>query len=121
MIDLKRGINPGLAAMWGSDESRGRERNIAFGLTKRKSMPNTFITITPDTASTLCIAINCREMNGEQRHLFTINGIINYENIPNRNERKKFSGANPYLSAEYAKRILDCFINNFFWMGYNLM
>ena len=45
MIDLKRGIQPGLSAMDGSDESRKSARFTAMAYTQNLGVPNTRIKI----------------------------------------------------------------------------
>ena len=55
MIDV---VKPGTSAMYGSDESRGAARNVAFGYCKRLAEGNIFATLSPDTSGTYVISIN---------------------------------------------------------------
>jgi hypothetical protein len=101
--------------MYGSDESRASARNVAQGYQKRLSIANFFATISPDTASTYTIGINCALVN-EDDVTFSVHGLpytTSNRALPNRSERKRMAGKNPYLSAKYAKLVLDAFIENF--------
>jgi len=125
LIDIKHLIRPGLSATYGSDESRGRARQIAFGFQKRISVANLFITISPDTASTFTILINNGNLTvdykatGELKFFFVkASESANVKHVPttslpNREQRKKIIGENPYLSAQYALRIFQVYIEKF--------
>jgi len=118
-----------LAATYGSDESRGAARHIAFAYQKRMSVANVFLTISPDTASNVCILINNGNLEIEYRlnagdELETgIKFVKASERIqphnwdpsifPNRDERKIMVGDNPYLSAEYSLRVFNVFVTKF--------
>jgi len=125
LIDIKQLIRPGLAATYGSDESRGKARQIGFGFQRRISVANLFVTISPDTASTFTILINNGNLtveylvNGELKFMFvkasesTNARHVPTASLPNRDQRKMMIGDNPYLSAQYALRVFKAYIEHF--------
>lgn len=124
-----------MAAMIGSDESRGAARHVAFGFQRRWGLPVVFITTSPDTSSNIIISINSwkvgtpslkapesteRRSNNLPRVDCNddVEASIECENlfsfkIPNKTERKETAQENAYLSALYAKDVFDVFIEEF--------
>jgi len=110
LMDVTKSIQPGVAAMVGSDESAAAARQISFGYQQRMGIANLFCTFSPDASGTYFISIYSRELS--------FDNMIHRIELPSKNDRRGFAGKNPYLCATYAKRILDIFIEEF--LGWDL-
>lgn len=107
LMDLSYGIRPGMAAVMGSDESRGSARKVAFGFAERWSIYHLFITFSPDTSSTYVISINSWKVKPEDcETLFSFR-------VPNKSMRKATAAENAYLSGSFAYDLLQVFIEEF--------
>jgi hypothetical protein len=96
-----------MAAVMGSDESRGAARKIATGFTERFSIYHMFITFSPDSASNYVISINAwKATAAECSTLFSFR-------VPKKASRKETAAENPYLTALYAYDLLQIFIEDF--------
>ncbi|KAI9324413.1 hypothetical protein BDR26DRAFT_966413 [Obelidium mucronatum] len=120
LMDIKKAILPGLRAFVGSDESRQAGLHTAFGLQRRLGVANIFATISPATSRSWAVAINCDLVNGEHCQLkFLVgdgelampgtDGII----LPNNNARTSAASSNSYECADYARRVLNVFLEDF--------
>jgi hypothetical protein len=105
MMAIVHDIKPGMANMFGSDESRAAGRQVVFGMAIRISDPLVFITHSPDCGGTLVICINTNSMEPFTVELPNI--------LPNRSERKKIAALDPFQSAMYAHRVNEAFIEYF--------
>lgn len=105
LLSLIQDIKPGMANMFGSDESRAAARQVCNAFTIRMRDPILFITHSPDCGGTLVIAINTNNMEP-----FTV-AIPNV--LPNRSERKQIAAKDAYQSAMYAHRVKQAFIEVF--------
>jgi hypothetical protein len=106
-MDLSFGIRPGMAAVMGSDESRGAARKQAFGFSERKGIYQLFITFSPDTSATFIISINAWKSTEEDCvNLFSIK-------VPRKAQRKETAAENPFLAAQFAYDLLKIFIEEF--------
>ncbi|KAJ3062276.1 Alpha-1,3-mannosyltransferase-like protein [Podochytrium sp. JEL0797] len=139
LFDLKKLVLPGLRAFAGSDESRSSELHRAFGIQKRLGTATFFTTISPATAFSWVVAINCRLVNGEHCELkFTLGEEdlvittnvdslpkqadlankdalrgLQPDGLPDKNIRGLAASLNPHESAEYARRVVDVFMEHF--------
>ena len=96
-----------MAAVMGSDESRGSARKVAFGFSERKSIYHLFVTFSPDSSSTYVISINSWKVKPEDcETLFSFR-------LPKKALRKSTAAENGYLSGEYAYDLLQIFIEEF--------
>jgi len=96
-----------MAAVMGSDESRGSARKVAFGFSERKSIYHLFVTFSPDSSSTYVISINSWKVKPDDcETLFSFR-------LPKKASRKSTAAENGYLSGEYAYDLLQIFIEEF--------
>ncbi|KAI9327432.1 hypothetical protein BDR26DRAFT_901351 [Obelidium mucronatum] len=120
LMDIKKAILPELRAFVGSDKSRQAGLHTAFGLQRRLGVANIFATISPATSRSWAVAINCDLVNGEHCQLkFLVgdgklalpgtDGII----LPNNNARTSAASSNSYECADYARRVLNVFLEDF--------
>ncbi|KAJ3072084.1 hypothetical protein HDU98_004316 [Podochytrium sp. JEL0797] len=145
LFDLKKLVLPGLRAFAGSDESRSSELHRAFGIQKRLGTATFFTTISPATAFSWVVAINCQLVNGEHCELkFTLgeeNLVISTnvdslpkqadlankdalrglqpDGLPDKNIRGLAAALNPHESAEYARKVVEVFMEHFLGWDFN--
>jgi len=106
-MDISYGIRPGMAAVMGSDESRGAARKVAYGFAERWAIYHLFITFSPDSSSTYIISINSWKIKPEDcQTLFSFK-------VPKKAVRKQTAAENAYLTAEFAYDLLQIFIEDF--------
>ena len=106
-MDLSYGIRPGMAAVMGSDESRGSARKEALGFQERWGVNQLFATLSPDTSSTYIICINSGKATDEDcETLFSFK-------VPRKALRKETAAENAYLTGKFAYDLLQIFIEEF--------
>ncbi|KAJ3222997.1 hypothetical protein HDU78_011504, partial [Chytriomyces hyalinus] len=117
LLDIKKRIIPGLHAYIGSDKSRSAHLHVAFGIQKRLGSANVFITVSPASSRSWALAINCKLVNGEHIQLQSLPDADVQLNTPNASERENAANKNSYECADYARRNLLVFLEDF--LGWN--